>query len=382
MTGIGWKDEAGRHVNKLFLIWGVFVGIVGVALWPITILGMIKMYAGPLHVRLMIEGFVTAVFVGCSGYIVPSRYLVRGYTWFEVFIFGLLMISLVIFHMSGWREWGDVCFAGVMIHYMFWLHRIKVTGIDEIFWLLLAMGCGIVGVMTEIFWPHFGAWSPDWVLRSGRNFLYHGYSMMVCMRLLWWYLARSSHTSSEDPNLTEGGRGRFRCGLWMPFMLIPTGYLVDGIHPSVSGDVLVMLGWLTFFLQTRSFWYALRPVGSIQLTFVVGILCLVSSVIGVVLWNSREFIFWHLQLMGGVGILTFAVSSWVVYENSGDFSRFTSRVKPLNWMLVIMVIGMVTRVSADMVLHIRLSHLAYASVTWAIASLLWLWVMIPAMRRH
>lgn len=185
-----------------------------------------------------------------------------------------------------------------------------------------------------------------------------------------------------NPTLEKDPGGAPECHLWVSFILIPVGYLIDGIHPSPCGDMLVLLAWIAFFIQTRMHWRTFRPVGTIPLSFVTGILCLVISVIGIVIWNSREFVFWHLQLLGGFGILTFAVSSWVLFENSGDFSRLTSRVKPFNWMLFILFMAMATRVSADVVLHIRLSHLAYASVMWAIASLVWLWVILPIWRRR
>ena len=56
---------------------------------------------------------------------------------------------------------------------------------------------------------------------------------------------------------------------------------------------------------------------------------------------------------------------------------FFSRNRPMKWIIWIVVIGMLTRVSADFFPKIMVSHHIYAAILWAIATIIWLWWLFP-----
>src|SRR4051794_22640840 len=52
---------------RIFFPVGVASGVVGLALWPLHLWGVLPVYPAMMHSRLMIEGFMAAFIVGFLG---------------------------------------------------------------------------------------------------------------------------------------------------------------------------------------------------------------------------------------------------------------------------------------------------------------------------
>jgi hypothetical protein len=54
-----WVNFADLHHEpfRLFFPVAVIAGLIGVALWPVMLLGWMENYPGPSHARLMVQGF-------------------------------------------------------------------------------------------------------------------------------------------------------------------------------------------------------------------------------------------------------------------------------------------------------------------------------------
>ena len=52
---------------RIFFPLATLFGLSGVSLWPLFFLGLHKFYPGPMHARLMIEGFLGGFVIGFLG---------------------------------------------------------------------------------------------------------------------------------------------------------------------------------------------------------------------------------------------------------------------------------------------------------------------------
>ena len=85
----------------------------------------------------------------------------------------------------------------------------------------------------------------------------------------------------------------------------------------------------------------------------------------------------HVTLVA-FSLIVFTVATRVIFGHSGQQERFQ---RPLPFMIaiaVLLVIALATRVSADFLLSIRVSHLIYAALLWLLAALLWAVRVLPA----
>ena len=84
----------------------------------------------------------------------------------------------------------------------------------------------------------------------------------------------------------------------------------------------------------------------------------------------------HLTLIGGFALVTLIVATRVVYGHSGNAALLGRPNRWLWWMLGLMLLGMVTRISGDFWPKVLASHYSYGAVFWIGGVLIWsAWVL-------
>ena len=82
----------------------------------------------------------------------------------------------------------------------------------------------------------------------------------------------------------------------------------------------------------------------------------------------------HLLFVGGFGLVCLIAASRVLFGHSGSVERFANRSWIARGIVFATVLSAATRVSADFLPRVMLTHYQYAAWSWAGAAALWaLW---------
>ena len=116
-----------------------------------------------------------------------------------------------------------------------------------------------------------------------------------------------------------------------------------------------------------------------------GIVCLLGGMIGAGIFGDnyiRKIGLDHSLYIGGFGLITMIVATRVIFGHSGQGTKFNTWNKSLIWASGLLIFGMLTRVSADFILPMRLSHHIYAAGCWIAVSVIWGFAILPSVKKR
>ena len=104
-----------REPFRLFFPAATLAGLIGVALWPILLMGWTDNYPGPSHTRLMVQGFFGGFIFGFLGTAMPRLVEARPLSAREAFALLALFVGNVTANVSGWNTVADGIFLGELL---------------------------------------------------------------------------------------------------------------------------------------------------------------------------------------------------------------------------------------------------------------------------
>src|SRR5437870_1843315 len=116
-------EICGEEPFRIFFPAGLFLGLVGVSLWPLFYFGFTSVYPGITHARLMIEGLMASFifgFLGTAGPRIPSA---PHFSPREVGTILTLDLLAAGFHTGEAHRLGDICFALCLLLFIWGLGR-------------------------------------------------------------------------------------------------------------------------------------------------------------------------------------------------------------------------------------------------------------------
>ncbi|MBN8249364.1 MAG: NnrS family protein, partial [Verrucomicrobia bacterium] len=90
----------------------------------------------------------------------------------------------------------------------------------------------------------------------------------------------------------------------------------------------------------------------------------------------------HVTLMGGLGLLTLTVATRVVLGHSGQLARLRGPNRWLWGVASLVLLAVITRVSADLWPRIQASHYIHAALLWTAALAWWGFRVLPSVLRR
>ena len=108
------------------------------------------------------------------------------------------------------------------------------------------------------------------------------------------------------------------------------------------------------------------------------LLAIVTGVTCAAIWPLARVGSMHLFFAAGLGLITLAVGTRVILGHAGHHDRLTGKIVWLRWVMALLVLAALTRMTSDFVPAVRISHHIYAAWAWAAGGLLWL----VAVARH
>ena len=371
---------------RMFFPLGVMAGIWGVMMWPMLYAGWIHFYPGEAHTRMMIEGFMGAFVLGFLGTAFPR--LTGNRSWFGGEFLALLVLwSLTLAsHATGHVPAGDAAFSGMLALLLLGMAGRWISGNRDTpppgFILMFA---GIVGAAVA-------AWAlsrPGLTLAQtqwAKLWLYQGFALLPLMGIGPYLLPRffgmnSSHSFDDSPN-PQAGWWKKAFASAIAGLLVITSFALEVAGKPLAGYLLragVILVW--FALETP----LLRRV---KLSTTPGTAArwalggLIAGCVCAACWPHARVGSLHLFFASGFALVTLAVGTRVILGHAGRHDLLGGKIVWLRWVIGLLVLAATTRMSADFIPKVQVSHHIYSAWSWAAAGFIWLAVLAKFLLRN
>jgi len=372
---------------RLFFPLGMLAGIWGVMLWPMFYAGWLSFYPNEAHMRLMVEGFMGAFAAGFLGTAFPR--LTGNRSWFagEFLLMLLLWGMTVASHAMNRTAAGDAAFCA-MLGFLFlgmagrWLSGNRDTPPPG---FVLAFA-GIIGAAAA---AGFLAWnkSPSPVQwQFARLWLFQGFLLLPLMGIGPYVLPRffgmpSSHSFDDSPKPKPAWWRKTLLAITAG-ILIAAGFVREVSGEPMAGQLLraaVILIW--FGVETpllRRAKLSTTP-GNAARWALAG---LVTGCVCAAFWPHARVGSLHLFFVSGLGLITMTVGTRVILGHAGRHDLLGGKIVWLRWVVGLLVLAALTRMTSDFIPAVRISHHKYAAWTWAVAGVIWLVALAKYLTRN
>ncbi len=382
--------SAGEPFRLLFPL-GTLIGIYGILMWPLFVWKVTATYPGQLHARIMIEGFLTSFVIGFLGTALPRLLEVPKTTLMEALGFAAAVLGITILHGLGQTFWGDQLFCLTIGTLLFLL------GVRAIFFrkdnpppgfVLVALGmfCALFGSGVQAISSISGRALPEWCFALSKLLLYQGYLLFPIMGIGAFLLPRFfGLPNRQDLPESRGISLEWKLGAIFAMIcgaLILAGFVLEANGLARWGNGLRAAGVITYFLREVPVHRARLGGGSLALGLRLALLSIPGAYVVTAIWPDQKFTLLHLLFITGFSLLTFIVASRVILGHSGQSSRFHATIWPVQAMTLLVALAMLTRVSAEWMPDIRMSHYGYAAISWVAGVIIWAVAILPGVRRE
>ncbi|WP_309387815.1 NnrS family protein [Cerasicoccus frondis] len=374
-----WSLVAAGEPYRLLFAVGTLLGVFAVALWPAYVWRLIDFYPGLMHARIMIEGFLTCFVVGFLGTAFPRLLDVRRFSLEESLSWTTALLLASACHLMSNHVWGDYLFTLSILLLMGSLMarfpQRKDTPPPGFTLVLMGLLCALCGGATQVA-LHL---APDSVSPFLANFsrlaLYQGYLLLPVMGIGAFLIPRffgmpNRQDFPESRKLPAGWVPRaifaFFCGL-----LVLASFALEASGHFRFGYALRAAGILLYFFRELPIHTAKFKKGALALAMRVSLVSIPLGYILMAIWPERQAAFIHVVFISGFSLLTFTVASRVILGHSGQSHLFRAQLKSVYALLALVGLAMLTRVSADWMPDIRMSHLGYAAIVWILGIVIW-----------
>lgn len=372
-----------REPFRVFFPAATFAGLLGVLLWVPMLLGWTDNYPGATHARLMVQGFFGGFMFGFLGTSMPRLLEVAPLRAVEAFGLLALFLANVAAHTAGQLVLGDALFAlelGLWFALLKGRCHAKRDLPPPTFVLVgLAFGCGLAGTALHL---ASRRWEfPRELELLTRLLSYHAFVLLCVLgaggfllpRFLGLGPRRQFATASEPtPEWRKAAQFSGAAGA----IVIGT-YLLEAIgwpQVAVTLRASVIVGYLWHELPLeRLHWTS----NGVQRLLVVGLACVPLGVLASGWLPGWRVAMSHIELISGFSLITLGVATRVVFGHSGERAQLERFNAPLTIAAAFMLLGLLNRLSGDLVPSTMASHYIYAAVCWCGGVLLWAARVLP-----
>ena len=372
---------------RLFFPVATMAGLVGVSLWLPMLLGWTSDYPGVAHARLMVQGFFSGFIFGFLGTSLPRLLEVPMLTAKEALPLLALHVATFVAHTLGATVVGDGLFAGEVILWFALLkgrcHAKRDLPPPSFVLLGLAFACGLVG--TGLFHA-----ARNWELAAEWELLakllsYHAFVLLCVLGAGGFLLPRFlglgvrrkfAPASTVTPEWRAAARFAGVVGLFLvgSYALEASGWARGAV--TLRAALIVGFLWRELPLERLRWTWS-----GVQWLLVVGLACLPLGVLASGWLPGWRVGMSHLELLGGLGLITFGVATRVVFGHSGQRAQLERFHPVLTTAAGLMLLGLLNRLSGDLVPSTMVSHYLYGALCWCAGVLLWSVRVLPQVLR-
>lgn len=372
---------AGEPYRLLFPT-GALLAVHGALLWPLHAWGVLPAYPAVAHARIMIEGFLACFVFGFLGTAAPRLIGAPGFTVVEAGTLAALLISAAGLHTAGHSLWGDQVFLLALLSLLASLVIRAIVRRDVPPPSFAIAGLGLLsafaGTALFIFGPLANL--PPWHDALARLLLYQGFLLLpvigVGVFLLPRFFALPNRQDFPESFAPPKGWGTATACALACGMAILLTFAWEAVGHGTSANLIratVVGGFILWHLPPLRG----KAKGTIARTAATALLFLICAFPTAAIAPPPAAAWAHVLFIGGFGMLTFAVATRVILGHGGAAHLFDGPVRSLRVFAALALLALATRVSADFLPEIRLTHLAYAAIAWIIGVAVWAIAILP-----
>ncbi len=386
-----WTDLR-REPFRLFFPFGVACGLLGVGHWLWFAAGWAPTSSGFYHASLQVGSYMGCLIIGFLLTALPRFAATEPASSVELIVFlALAFAQPVLLSMGRW-VWAEGCFAAVLVALAVFAGRRfakRKAGVGpppEFIWIGFAVLHGVVGtILMMMGQTHVG---PSWLLLAGRPMVQQGFLLSIVLGVGGFMAPRlmgRAWIPAIPPASMESSLRRRRIlrmvfhGVAGAALLVSFG--MEGARRVAAAYRLRALLVSAELLWTTRFYLPPRSAELYVRLLWVSLWMLVLGLWGAALWLRYRIAMLHLMFLGGFSLMAFAVGAMVALSHTGEGRRLQQPLWSLRVVGAGIALAVVARVTADLRPSAFFLWLGVASVSWLIAAVSWLWLVLPAVVR-
>jgi uncharacterized protein involved in response to NO len=362
---------------RLFFPIGALMGVLGVSLWPLFYAGVLTTYPAILHARLMIEGFMASFIIGFLGTAGPRITSAGPFSLPEtaaIFTLDLLAAGL---HLGEAHRAGDICFLGCLLFFVRTIgirfHERKDCPPPNFALVALGLLSGIGGAAL-VAYAEAAQYSRAY--QCGSALLNQCFVLLPILGVAPFFLGRL--LDLPRPDLPES-------------RAFPPGWFAQAAVAATIGVVIAGSFLLEVFgIGEIGAWTRAAAIVIYLATKMPfrGRSFLADCLRAGIIWTAIGFAVvaflpgyrvggLHIVFITGFTLVAFTVAIRVVFGHGG---RTDLLQKPLRFFIaaiVLLVLAMISRFTADLAPGARILHLLGAAICWLVAAFIWMVKVIP-----
>ena len=372
---------------RLFFPAATLAGLIGVALWPLMLLGGTENYPGPSHARLMVQGFFGGFILGFMGTAMPRLVEARPRSAREAFFLLALFLSNVTTNTVGMNTLADWLFAGELT-FLFGLlkrrcHSGRAVPPPSFVLVGLAFASALAGTALQLAGRRWELSQPLELL--ARLLSYHAFVLLAVMGVGGFLLPRflGLGVRRKFPESAEPTPEWKRAALFAKAAgaLILLTYLMEisGWNRVVgTARAAVIVAYLAYEMPLERLRWNWRGV---QWQLIVGLVCIPLGVLAASWLPAMRATLLHLELVGGFALITLGVGTRVVFGHSGAQGKLERFHPWLTTAALLMLFGLASRISGDFLPGIQTTHYLYGAACWIAGLVAWAACVLPRVLR-
>lgn len=365
---------------RLFFPWGIVVGMVGVLLWPLFLWHWISFFPGQAHARLLTLGWGGAFILGFLGTAGPRTLGVNGLQRLEVGLIWVLHAAASAACVLGHEVLGSGLFAMALGYLLVWIAAalfVRRTDLPPPGFLLAMLGlaCGVIGAA----WCATGMdvrGDVPWGFRMARLLMDEAFLLLPILGVGGFLLPRILGMPGRHvfPDGRTPAPGWWRLSIeCLIFGVLVLGSLVLEAMWSVRWGALLRVALiLVWWTRDLPLLWSKRVAGTQAWMIRLGLAAMPVGWLARAVDPARLYAVEHILFVSGFGVVMFGIAARVTDGHSGNRVEAKGRSVPLRWIFWLAVLAMSTRVTADYIPKIQVSHYIYAALTWVAIGVLWL----------
>ncbi len=361
------KHDLWREPFRLFFPAAVLAGLVGVAVWPIVLLGWTENFPNVIHTRLMVMGFYGGFIFGFLGTSFPRLIENRPFAAWETIPLLVVHLGVIAAFSVNAIQWGDRLFAG------------NVLPPPSFLMVVPGACCLLIGIgLAEL-----GRREP---LESQMELLfrlltYHGFILLCLLGAGGFLLPRFLGLGVRR----KLGENRQPTAAWLRGSVVTLGsgfsiaatFWLDAHDYTRLGATMrtfLVVGYLFWEMPLERLRFSMRGVNWILAS---GLFCIPIGILAGGWFPAMRAGMAHIELIGGFGLITMGVATRVVFGHSGN-RHHLERVHPwITTSAVFILLGVSSRIIGDVLPQLMISHYIYGALCWLIGLIIWSTCVLP-----
>jgi len=367
---------------RIFFPLGLFLGAIGVALWPLFVWHAIDFYPAQAHIRLMIEGLMGSFIIGFLGTAGPRLLGASPLVAAETCLLLLLQIASALLHVLQRQTAGDILFLVLLLFFVSIMAKRAGARNDLPPPQLVLVLFGLINAIAGIFLitAAKSLTNGSFANRLGSLMLNEGFVLFPILGVGAFFFPKLLGGAEPEPSDV-----RIAITLWvkraaiaaLTGVVIWSSFVLEAIGWIRTAGLLRGLTTVTYFVSQGHLLEEPSGPPFLARCFRLGALLLVAGLFLPVALPGYRLASLHLAFIGGFSVILFTVSTRVIVGHTGQSHLFRKRLRFLVAALTLLVIAMIARVGADFVPPARDSHLVYAALIWLLAATIWIVALAP-----